>query len=413
MKQTKWLVIALIVLLSVPTISQAFDRRKEQFHTESSYLIFPLPYSIPGIGEGIMGLGLAGNFLDWYADIYALAITGDAGGQIIGIDDIHIWPKTVFIDLFYQNITKAVVNNYEKRGMDTEKDNYNLIELDEVYSTDARITLSLFDRRFEIYGSQYFQAISVPRIRDSKGEIIRDFEEPYEAEARQTAIGMELDITDDKQDPLKGFRINVGRNSSPPKEDYDPDFFTLNKSASFFVPLGEYSTIAFNYFAADSIVIKKGNTDPALAKAQLNMNCPTGNLVCEKAEQDLINSFIAGRKYGTAGGLGGQNMLRAYPQGRFQGAHLLYYSAELRYNFSSEVTPFDFWIWQDTSTGIQLALFHEVGAAEDFVEDLAGSTRTSSGLGIRMISASGYVYRFDIASGDEGSNTTIIFDYPW
>ena len=89
------------------------------------------------------------------------------------------------------------------------------------------------------------------------------------------------------------------------------------------------------------------------------------------------------------------------------------YGTEFRWNFVTSVTPFDFWIWKDVSTGMQLTLFHEEGAAEDVQESLTDSLRKSSGIGIRMVSASGYVYRFDVATRDEGMATTIFFNYPW
>ena len=39
--------------------------------------------------------------------------------------------------------------------------------------------------------------------------------------------------------------------------------------------------------------------------------------------------------------------------------------------------------------------------------------KSSYGLGIRLISASGFVYRADLAAGDEGTETVIIFGYPF
>jgi hypothetical protein len=39
--------------------------------------------------------------------------------------------------------------------------------------------------------------------------------------------------------------------------------------------------------------------------------------------------------------------------------------------------------------------------------------RSSYGLGLRLISASGFVYRADYATGDEGSEVSVIFSYPF
>lgn len=46
---------------SVSSMDSAFsslpDRRKEQFQTSYGYALFPFPYSLPGIGEGVSLVG--------------------------------------------------------------------------------------------------------------------------------------------------------------------------------------------------------------------------------------------------------------------------------------------------------------------------------------------------------------------
>ena len=39
--------------------------------------------------------------------------------------------------------------------------------------------------------------------------------------------------------------------------------------------------------------------------------------------------------------------------------------------------------------------------------------RTSTGIGTRLVTGSGFVYRLDYATGKEGGSTIVIFDYPW
>ena len=64
-------------------------------------------------------------------------------------------------------------------------------------------------------------------------------------------------------------------------------------------------------------------------------------------------------------------------------------------------------------TNVQLAFFAEMGRVAEKSDDLWGSYRSSYGVGIRMLTGSGIVYRMDIAAGDEGIEYTIIFSYPW
>ncbi len=127
----------------------------------------------------------------------------------------------------------------------------------------------------------------------------------------------------------------------------------------------------------------------------------------------LIDMYVIGRTYGTASSLGGDDRLRAYPMGRFKGAHMAYLATEFRWNFATSVVPFDFWIWKDIATGFQLAVFYEVGSVAEMKGDLWEESRSSTGAGLRMVSASGFVYRADIAFGDEAHQTTIMFNYPW
>jgi len=411
------ILLTIVTILSPESGIAQIERRKEQFLTEPSYMILPLPYSIPGIGSGMMFMGLAGNFLDTHLDIYGMGISGDAGGYIIGLDDMHLIPETLIVKFFYQNLSNAAIQYYEKRGMATEKDEYSQLELNKVFGLEGEVLLTLFDRRVELFAGSYKQEASITTIRDSKGVLIIEFSEPYISKSESTVMGIRLDFTDDYQDPKKGIRMEATLQPSPPdKAGVDPDYSVLNKSLSIYIPIGDAHTWAFNYFTSDTLVSKAGETDPAAIEAELNLECDPAEQnyeTCQEAQQELVDNFIATRKYGNAQGLGGQYRFRAYPQGRFQGAHTVYFAMEFRWNFITEVTPFDFWIWKDVSTGIQLALFHEMGAVEDIKDDLNSSMRTSSGLGIRMVSGSGYVYRFDVATGDEGAATTVFFNYPW
>lgn len=92
---------------------------------------------------------------------------------------------------------------------------------------------------------------------------------------------------------------------------------------------------------------------------------------------------------------------------------MAYLGTEFRWNFATDVIPFDFWIWKDIATGFQLALFHEIATVAEQKSQLWEDSRSSTGAGLRMVSGSGIVYRFDMAYGDEGRQTSIIFNYPW
>lgn len=91
----------------------------------------------------------------------------------------------------------------------------------------------------------------------------------------------------------------------------------------------------------------------------------------------------------------------------------IFYAAEFRWNLSEETTPFDYFIWKDVRTGMQVAFFAETGSVADTTGELGDKFASSYGAGFRLVSASGNVYRADLATGDEGAETTLIFFYPW
>jgi len=133
-------------------------------------LILPLPYSIPGIGSGIMAMGLIGNAYGSYIDVYALGISGDAGGYMIGVEDIHLVSETLILDTFFQDLNKAKVQIFRFRGMNSGKDDFNFVEVNKVAGTETMLRLTLFERRLEFFGGMFKQAVAVTKISDYQDE---------------------------------------------------------------------------------------------------------------------------------------------------------------------------------------------------------------------------------------------------
>ena len=68
---------------------------------------------------------------------------------------------------------------------------------------------------------------------------------------------------------------------------------------------------------------------------------------------------------------------------------------------------------KDIRTALQVAFFYEIGSVADSLSALGEIMRSSYGTGLRMVTASGIIFRADVATGHEGIETTVIIGYPW
>ena len=405
-------VLLVNLMLGAATQSSATERRKPQFQTESSYLLLPLYVELPGIGKMVVVTGSAGNIAGTNVDAYVLGVTGDVQGLAAEISDIHIIPQTLILSVFNAEMNKVTQNSYGSRGMDSDPDNYTLVEASQFDYFEPTITLTLFDRRFEVFGAKGKHTVNITRIYDPEGNLINDFSPGYLTESSTTTYGALLDLTDDRQDPRVGGRGAVTRRHTPTENPDSPDYQVLDTSLTAYLPVGKLSTIALNYFQSEAQVAREGQTDRALLEQQLGIEC-LGDPQCEAARAALVENYWAANKYGTATSIGGINRLRAYPEGRFQGAHVRYLGAEFRWNLMEGFQPFDWFIWKDIRTGSQIAFFYETATVADTKEKLGDINKSAMGIGFRLVTASGYVYRAEAATGSEGATQIVTFQYPW
>jgi len=74
----------LLALLSAAFADEApsfLDRRKDQFFSEPGYYVFPMPYSIPGVGAGAGVIGMALNVDDSHTDLFGYVLGGGLTGE--------------------------------------------------------------------------------------------------------------------------------------------------------------------------------------------------------------------------------------------------------------------------------------------------------------------------------------------
>lgn len=390
------------------------DRRKEQFSLSPGYAVFPYPYILPGIGEGIGLVGGYMNMANTTTDAYGIVLGGQVEGVALGMADFHILPKTLILDLGYSNISKVQVMSYSKRGMDTDRDDYRLLDLNSVAYFGGRLTASFLERRFEMYSGWYKGSSQLDSSRDNEGHLIVEADNAKPEWGQVSILGMRLDLTDDYADPRRGARLDVSRYANP-KLDSGPDYYIMDYNLTGYLPVGKRSTWVFNLLRSDAHVTKAGETDPSKIQALMGVNCNDPTLTAQEAQfcNQVVDNTIANNRYGTATSLGGFSRLRSYAQGRYQGAHTVFFGTELRLNLTDESTPFDIFIMRDVRTAIQMATFFEIGSTADQRGELGHHWRESYGVGLRFVTASGAVFRGDIAYGHDGLTPQIFIGYPW
>jgi len=410
-------IILTMILVSVAAQALAGidppERRKDQFYTDSGYYLVPSPYSIPGLGSGFIIVGAMTNVKQSYTDLYGFAATGDIKGYGLFATEMHLLDRSLILDLSATSFSKATSQVYSQRGMNTSADDYVLAELDRSDFTGARLTWTLFDRRLEFYGLVYSNRARLAAIRDRDGNLIQAATDSDLARSDSYTYGLRLDLTDDYVDPRRGMRVESSLWHSPPDNDDAPDFDILELNLTAYIPVRERDTIALNYFQADSSVNRTGQTDPASVESNLGLDCSAGTAQDQADCRSIVANRVAENSYGSVGSLGGLSRLRSYPEDRFKGSHAKFVGIEYRWNLVEETKPFDYFFAKDIRTVFQLAAFYERGAISDDKGDLWGSMRESWGVGARLVTKSGLIFRADIATGDEGQEVSIIFGYPW
>ena len=262
----------LLTLIQAPGIATAqwiADRRADQFPTEFGYLVVPLPYSMPGLGQGIFWMGHFSNAFGTTADLTAIYATGDVKGPLVNGAEIPIIPGLLQFDGFASNLSRVGINIYQKRGMNTVKDDYILVELNKVQEKNLQLTATLFDRRFNLFAGLYAGNMAVTAFRDPDGNMIQKFDDPWKLQFRSRFAGAQVDITDSFQDPRRGFRMKTIRTRYPATGPTESAYDTVDYDVQGYIPVGKINTLVLNYYISDAIVTHEGVTDPASVRTEL------------------------------------------------------------------------------------------------------------------------------------------------
>ena len=415
MASIKGLLACLMLFILMDTVfAFPIERRRDPFLYSFGYLVYPIYINLDPYGSAFGFGGTAIDVMDTDVDLTYFNIDGDFSASSASLLNLHIIPKTLIFDI--GNFAFDVPSSQYYRGADSDPDDYYALEVNGK-GYFGILTLSFLDRMIELYYRGIDTAYKIGNVRDKDDNKIENndkstFDRNYDH------AGVLLDFTDDKQDPRKGIRLEYIHKHMKGREDYVSDFYVEDYSVSFYVPVLQYSTWAWNFYESHAVVTDEKSTTYDGLKKEIGLNCEkipvdsNERSDCEKIEKQRIDSAILMNKHGQATAMGGTQRLRSYPANRFFAGHTRFYGTEFRWNLSDEHTPFNYIVMKSVRTGVQLAAFWEQGSVAETKSKLGEVVHTTYGVGVRLI-LEGTTVRLDYADGDEGSVVQIFIDYPW
>jgi hypothetical protein len=399
----RWIVFFLI---STQLFGFYFERR-DQNKTYNAYYVYPLALEMPGLGQAF-GVGVIGNnLMSTDMDLLALHMEGDFNLDIVSAIDIPLYrAKDYNINLSpaYLNFEDGTVEMYQ-RGRDSKKEDKYYFDTNQFTAKGLELSLQYYDSQLEFYAG-YTSFYADPKsIRDELGNELADNIGDVRSSIYRT--GIYVDDTDSRRDPRVGYRVQYERMGILNKEKKFGDGYQEDISLTAFIPMQSHNHILVaNYFFSAATITREGEVDPN------DYLCDPADLSCDQSIYDEVRlRREAEVKKGNATSLGGTQRMRAYPQGRFYDTYTTMIGLEYRWYLLNYWKPFDNYLWRGVNTGLQVAFFQEFGqVSENNDHTLYEDMKSSTGVGLRILFNT-MVVRIDVATGEEGSQTTFFYGY--
>ena len=98
MKKIISLIFVILIFFVIETLyAFEIDRRRDQFNKQYGQLFVPLPYSIPGLGTGLLFVGNFGNIADTTTDLAAIGGIGDAEFVFLFLDEFFLVSDLLYL----------------------------------------------------------------------------------------------------------------------------------------------------------------------------------------------------------------------------------------------------------------------------------------------------------------------------
>ncbi len=405
--------VLMLTMVSTAGFAKVIERRKDQFGRDFAYYIYPIVGEIPGMGKAT-GLGVSvSNIGGGDTDVTGYYVRGDIKATGLALLDYHILPQRLIFDVGY-NDYRITTTSY---GVGANSDPTNVIhpKIEGRYLL-GQLTLTFDERRYEMFVRMLDGHNRLIEVLDNNNQAYSGLDTSWKS-GIYYSLGGSIDLTDDRLDPRKGARFEFSSRLPHSTNAYESEYYVNDYNFTGYVPTRKWDTLVFNLFYSRAHVTRQGTTDYATLQQQQGLNCdqyPAGpdRDTCLSAEASLLSGKLENNRYGTATALGGTQRLRSYDNWRFYAGQALFYGVEYRWNLTDERTPFDIYLARGIRTGIQLAAFWEQGMVANEFGQLFKSKHDSYGIGARLI-LSGVVIRFDLAKGDEGTQSQLFITYPW
>ncbi len=391
------------------------ERRRDQFPSNFGYFVYPIAVQIPGLGSAQGGGGTFVNVADSDTDLTAFYIDGDFHAAGLTALNMHLLPRRLILDAGWYEY-RVAFKQFE-RGIDSPLDKFIYPEVEGNGST-GQLTLTFFDRRLDFYSRFGQQSYQVDHVHSSSGTEVFQTASQRGESSQLLTLGLNIDLTDDRQDPRRGVRFEANRKQRlDDVERIYSSFVVYDFNLTGYIPIGHKDTWVWNAFRSSTQISHQGSTDYSELQGRFGFSCSTiadaaARAGCEGAESQYLNSIINYNRYGTATPLGGSQRLRAYPGGRYYAGETLFFGTEYRWNLTEEYTPINWYILKGHRTNMQMSFFAEAGSVAETSAGLTDKFKYTYGLGFRML-FEGVTLRADFARGDEGKEVILFIDYPF
>ncbi len=404
------LVAALLTVWAPPSSALVPERRSEDGANDFGWFAAPTPMVIEGVGSAVPVFGLLSNV---YKSTDLIAVKTLPGGDfdiaVAVVGDLPLF--TDHLQFTGGRFSGEFPIIFYNRGIDSDPDDF-LQPLIRQTGTFLELKMIYWEERINIFYQRFDSDTNTLKVFDKDGNLLSS-EESSESNTGLN-YGVQLDLTDDPVDPRRGLRL--GRKYAPIKSNVDfiSDILVTDSNITGYISTFGKDTLLINLFTSTSSITRSGVTDEATAEAIMDQGCVAGSEIyeaCKAGEGKLVSDFLAYNRYGQATPMGGVNRLRGYPLNRFNAGNSSYMGIEYRLNFSEEPKEINWYVLGGMKTLLQLAFFYEQGTVSEISSELTKNLKSSYGVGGRAL-ISGFVYRLDIAMGDEGPAINLFIDYP-